>query len=332
MAYSKSISVLGSGSWGTALALQLSGKNSEVKMWGRNPDNVKKINNSRENERYLPGVTLPNNIKLYSDLEKATDDSQNILIATPSNDFRNILIKLKSLDKKFNICWATKGFEVDTGLLPHNICEEIFSSKQNMAVISGPSFASEVAQKKPTAVTVASNNPTFGQYIASNLSDMNFRAYTTQDITGVEIGGAVKNILAIGAGISDGLSYGDNARIALINRGLVEMQRLGVSLGADKNTFLGLSGMGDLVLTCTSNLSRNRRFGLAIAKGLSISRAKNEINQVIEGIDATAAVSKLSDKMSIDMPICKTISRIIFNDLKPELAAKELMSRDLQAE
>ena len=321
MTDSKSISVLGSGSWGTALALQLSGKNSEVKMWGRNPDNVKKINNSRENERYLPGVTLPNNIKLYSDLEKATDDSQNILIATPSNDFRNILIKLKNLDKKFNICLATKGFEVDTVLLPHN-----------MAVISGPSFASEVAQKKPTAVTVASNNPAFGQYIASNLSDINFRAYTTQDITGVEIGGAVKNILAIGAGISDGLSYGDNARIALINRGLVEMQRLGVSLGADKNTFLGLSGMGDLVLTCTSNLSRNRRFGLAIAKGLSISRAKNEINQVIEGIDATAAVSKLSDKMSIDMPICKTISRIIFNDLKPELAAKELMSRDLQAE
>ena len=332
MTDNKPISVLGSGSWGTALALQLSDKNSEVKMWGRNPDNVKKINNSRENERYLPGVKLPNNIKLYSDLEKATDDSQNILIATPSNDFRNILIKLKNLDKKFNICWATKGFEVDTGLLPHNICEEIFSSKQNMAVISGPSFASEVAQKKPTAVTVASNNPTFGQYIASNLSDMNFRAYTTRDITGVEIGGAVKNILAIGAGISDGLSYGDNARIALINRGLVEMQRLGVSLGADKNTFLGLSGMGDLVLTCTSNLSRNRRFGLAIAKGLSISRAKNEINQVIEGIDATAAVSKLSDKMSIDMPICKTISRIIFNDLKPELAAKELMSRDLQAE
>jgi glycerol-3-phosphate dehydrogenase (NAD(P)+) len=328
----KSISVIGSGSWGTALALQLSEKNNPVKMWGRNPANIKNINSTRENKRYLPGITIPNNIHLSSDLEEATEGSEIVLLATPSNNFREILIELKNLKRKFNICWATKGFEVNTGLLPHNICEEIFGKKQNMAVISGPSFASEVARKKPTAVTIASNDLTFGQYIASSLSDINFRAYTTQDITGVEIGGAVKNILAIGAGISDGLNYGDNARIALINRGLVEMQRLGVSLGADKNTFLGLSGMGDLVLTCTSNLSRNRRFGLAIAKGQSISKAKNEINQVIEGIDATAAVSKLSDKMNIDMPICKTISRIIFNGLKPQVAVRELMSRDLQAE
>ena len=194
-----------------------------------------------------------------------------------------------------------------------------FGQNQNMAVISGPSFAAEVAQKKPTAVTVASNNLIFSKHIASSLSDISFRAYTTKDITGVEIGGAIKNILAIGAGISDGLNYGDNARIALINRGLVEMQRLGVSLGADKNTFLGLSGMGDLVLTCTSDLSRNRRFGLAIAKGNAISKARSDINQVIEGIDATAAVFRLSRKMNIKMPICKMINRIIFEGLSQAL-------------
>lgn len=301
-------------------------------MWGRNSAHIETINKNRENKQYLPGIKLPENIQFFSNLKESIQDSDVVLIATPSQGFRNILINLKALGSEFDICWATKGFEVDTGLLPHNICEEIFGQNQNMAVISGPSFAAEVAQKKPTAVTVASNNLNFSKHIASSLSDINFRAYTTKDITGVEIGGAIKNIIAIGAGISDGLNYGDNARIALINRGLVEMQRLGVSLGADKNTFLGLSGMGDLVLTCTSDLSRNRRFGLAIAKGNSISKARSDINQVIEGIDATAAVFRLSKKMNIKMPICKTISRIIFEDLKPSLAVEELMSRDLQTE
>ena len=249
-------------------------------MWGRNSAHIEIINKNRENKQYLPGIKLPENIQFFSNLKESIQDSDVVLIATPSQGFRNILINLKALGNEFDICWATKGFEVDTGLLPHNICEEIFGQNQNMAVISGPSFAAEVAQKKPTAVTVASNNLNFSKHIASSLSDINFRAYTTKDITGVEIGGAIKNIIAIGAGISDGLNYGDNARIALINRGLVEMQRLGVSLGADKNTFLGLSGMGDLVLTCTSDLSRNRRFGLAIAKGNSISKARSDINQV----------------------------------------------------
>jgi len=303
-----------------------------VNVWGRNPSTIKEINKFRENRQYLPGIQLPKNIQFIDNLKEATKNSKEILIVTPSNGFRNILLDLKTLNRQFDICWATKGLEIDTGFLPHNICEEIFGQNQNMAVISGPSFAVEVAQKKPTAVTVASNNIKFSKHIASSLSDINFRAYTSNDITGVEIGGAIKNILAIGAGISDGLNYGDNARIALINRGLVEMQRLGVSLGANKNTFLGLSGMGDLVLTCTSNLSRNRRFGLSIAAGNSISKARNDIDQVVEGIDATAAVFNLSKKMNIEMPICKTIYRIVFDNLKPSLAVEELMSRALQAE
>jgi len=303
-----------------------------VNVWGRNPSIIKEINKFRENRQYLPGIQLPKNIQFIDNLKEATKNSKEILIVTPSKGFRNILLDLKTLNRQFDICWATKGLEIDTGFLPHNICEEIFGQNQNMAVISGPSFAVEVAQKKPTAVTVASNNIKFSKHIASSLSDINFRAYTSNDITGVEIGGAIKNILAIGAGISDGLNYGDNARIALINRGLVEMQRLGVSLGANKNTFLGLSGMGDLVLTCTSNLSRNRRFGLSIAAGNSISKARNDIDQVVEGIDATAAVFNLSKKMNIEMPICKTIYRIVFDNLKPSLAVEELMSRALQAE
>jgi len=303
-----------------------------VNVWGRNPSTIKEINKFRENRQYLPGIQLPKNIQFIDNLKEATKNSKEILIVTPSKGFRNILLDLKTLNRQFDICWATKGLEIDTGFLPHNICEEIFGQNQNMAVISGPSFAVEVAQKKPTAVTVASNNIKFSKHIASSLSDINFRAYTSNDITGVEIGGAIKNILAIGAGISDGLNYGDNARIALINRGLVEMQRLGVSLGANKNTFLGLSGMGDLVLTCTSNLSRNRRFGLSIAAGNSISKARNDIDQVVEGIDATAAVFNLSKKMNIEMPICKTIYRIVFDNLKPSLAVEELMSRALQAE
>ena len=303
-----------------------------MNVWGRNPSIIKEINKFRENRQYLPGIQLPKNIQFTDNLKEATKNSKEILIVTPSKGFRNILLDLKTLNRQFDICWATKGLEIDTGFLPHNICEEIFGQNQNMAVISGPSFAVEVAQKKPTAVTVASNNIKFSKHIASSLSDINFRAYTSNDITGVEIGGAIKNILAIGAGISDGLNYGDNARIALINRGLVEMQRLGVSLGANKNTFLGLSGMGDLVLTCTSNLSRNRRFGLSIAAGNSISKARNDIDQVVEGIDATAAVFNLSKKMNIEMPICKTIYRIVFDNLKPSLAVEELMSRALQAE
>ena len=303
-----------------------------MNVWGRNPSIIKEINKFRENRQYLPGIQLPKNIQFIDNLKEATKNSKEILIVTPSKGFRNILLDLKTLNRQFDICWATKGLEIDTGFLPHNICEEIFGQNQNMAVISGPSFAVEVAQKKPTAVTVASNNIKFSKHIASSLSDIIFRAYTSNDITGVEIGGAIKNILAIGAGISDGLNYGDNARIALINRGLVEMQRLGVSLGANKNTFLGLSGMGDLVLTCTSNLSRNRRFGLSIAAGNSISKARNDIDQVVEGIDATAAVFNLSKKMNIEMPICKTIYRIVFDNLKPSLAVEELMSRALQAE
>jgi glycerol-3-phosphate dehydrogenase (NAD(P)+) len=310
----------------------LAKKNRIVNLWGRESENINNLMQLRENKQYLPKFSLPKNIIIFSDFNAALQNAKEVLIAVPSDGLRGILLQMKAFHKDFDIWWASKGFEVSTGLLPHNICEEIFGEDQKMAIISGPSFAIEVAENKPTAVTIASKNKGFSKYLAANISDQSFRAYTSHDITGVEIGGAIKNILAIGAGISDGLNYGDNARIALINRGLVEMQRLGVALGADNNTFLGLAGMGDLVLTCTSNLSRNHRFGLAIAKGKTISEAKLEINQVIEGITATAAMHNLSSKMKIDMPICTIINDILFNNLNPENAAKTLMSRELQSE
>jgi len=291
------------------------------------------MQSSKENKIYLPNIKFPKNIKFFSSLEESLHGSEKICIALPSNCFRDILKKIQHIiTKNTKIFWATKGFEADSGKLPHVICEEVLGTINNMAVISGPSFAIEVAQKKPTALTVASENTKFADEIAHDLSDINFRAYTSNDVVGVEVGGAVKNIVAIGAGISDGLNYGDNAKIALINRGLVEMQRLGVALGANKNTFFGLSGMGDLVLTCTSNLSRNRRLGLAIAEGQSISKFQSETKQVVEGFHATSAVYQLSKKIGIDMPICDTIYQILVEKLNPQNAAALLMSRALQNE
>ena len=291
------------------------------------------MRSSRENKIYMPNIKFPKNINFFSSLEESLLGSEKICIALPSNCFRGILQKIKHIiTKNTKICWATKGFEIDSGMLPHEICEEVLGTTNNMAVISGPSFAIEVAKKKPTALTVASENTKFADEIAHDLSDINFRAYTSNDVIGVEVGGAIKNIVAIGAGISDGLNYGDNAKIALINRGLVEMQRLGVALGANKNTFFGLSGMGDLVLTCTSNLSRNRRFGLAIAEGKSISKFQSEAKQVVEGFHATSAVYQLSQKIGIAMPICEIIYQILFKKLSPQNAANILMSRALQNE
>ena len=251
----------------------------------------------------------------------------------PSSAIRQLFNEIFRIRNNIdNICWATKGIEVNSCLFTHAICEEVFGKNQKMAVISGPSFAIEVAEKKPTALTVASNSNKLATKIATSLSNENFRAYTSEDMVGVGIGGTVKNIIAIGAGVSDGLNLGENAKIALINRGLREMQRLGIALGADKETFMGLSGVGDLFLTCTSNLSRNRMFGIAVANGATVNDHKQKNEHIVEGIDATSAVYKLSSRMNISMPICETIYEILFEDLTPKAAAKKLMSRAIQQE
>ena len=287
----------------------------------------------RVNSRYLPGATFPDNVEAFVELDECLEDVGDILIVVPSHGFREILEAIKPLLKNgARICWATKGFELHTGKLPHVVAAEVLGAERPVAVLSGPTFAKEVGEGLPTALTIAANDAGFAQDLAVTLSGDNFRAYTSDDMVGVEVGGAVKNVLAIGAGMSDGLGFGANTRVALITRGLVEMMRLGVALGAKRETFMGLAGMGDLMLTCTDNLSRNRRMGLALAAGKSVEEAQEEIQQVVEGVLAAEAVQEVADKLGIEMPICHQVYRILYEGASPREAVGALMRRDLKSE
>ena len=286
-----------------------------------------------ENARYLPGVRFPPNLVANSNIEECVDGAHDILVAVPSHGLRETLTTIRPLlGSQSRVCWATKGFELHSGKLPHRVAAEVLGSDRPIAVLSGPTFAKEVGAGLPTAMTIAANDSEFADSLAKSLSSDKFRAYTSDDIIGVEVGGAVKNVLAIAAGMSDGLGFGANTRIALITRGLVEMKRLGVALGADQETFMGLACMGDLVLTCTDNLSRNRRMGLALAGGISIEEAKREIQQVVEGVLAAEAVKEVADELAIEMPICHQVYRILYEGTSPREAVTALMSRDLKAE
>ncbi len=294
---------------------------------------MKKIASDGINERYLPGVHFPDNLHPELDLTACLDNVQDILIVVPSHGLRDTLKTIKPmLAPDIRICWATKGFELSTGELPHQVAEDILGKNLPMAVLSGPTFAKEVAAGLPTAMTIAANDSEFASDLAEEISGENFRAYTADDMIGVEVGGAVKNVLAIAAGLSDGLGFGANTRVALINRGLVEMTRLGLALGAKQDTFMGLAGMGDLVLTCTDNLSRNRRMGLALAAGKTIEEAQEEIQQVVEGVLAAKAVHEVADRLGVDMPICLVLYRILYEDLAPREAVSALMGRALKSE
>jgi len=287
----------------------------------------------RENARYLPGVRFPDNLLPCPDLERCLDGARDILVVVPSHGLRETLQTIRPLlSADSRICWATKGFELASGKLPHRVAMEVLGDDRPMAVLSGPTFAKEVAEGLPTAMTIASNDKGFAAELATIISSDNFRAYTSGDIVGVEVGAAVKNVLAIGAGISDGLGFGANTRIALINRGLVEMTRLGVALGAEQETFMGLAGMGDLVLTCTDDLSRNRRMGLALAAGKDIDEAQREIGQVVEGVIAAKAVKAVADEHGIEMPIANEVYRILYEGASPREAVAALMRRQLKAE
>jgi len=288
---------------------------------------------ARMNTRYLPGAAFPENLDAVMELERCLDGVHDILVAVPSHGFRETLEAIKPLlANGARICWATKGFELHTGKLPHVVAAEVLGAERPVAVLSGPTFAREVGDGLPTALTIAANDPRFAQDLAVALSGDNFRAYTSDDIVGVEVGGAVKNVLAIGAGMSDGLGFGANTRVALITRGLVEMTRLGMALGARRETFMGLAGMGDLVLTCTDNLSRNRRMGLALAAGTSVDAAQEEIQQVVEGVLAAEAVHEVAEKLGIEMPICHQVYRILYEGASPREAVGALMRRDLKSE
>ena len=286
-----------------------------------------------ENTRYLPGVPYPPNLKPSPDLAVCLDGVRDILMAVPSHGLRDTLAAIKPfLQPDSRICWATKGFELHSGKLPHQVVAEELGDDRPVAVLSGPTFAKEVAEGLPTAMTIAASDEAFAQALAAALSDDNFRAYTSDDIAGVEVGGAIKNILAIGAGMCDGLGFGANARVALITRGLVELTRLGIALGAQQETMMGLAGMGDLVLTCTDNLSRNRRMGLALASGMTIEQAQEEIQQVVEGVLAAQAVKEVADNLGIEMPICHQVYRILHEGASPREAVGALMGRELKSE
>ena len=294
---------------------------------------MKKVVSDHANERYLPGVSFPDNLHPELDLSACLDKVRDILIVVPSHGLRETLKNIKPMvEPDVRICWATKGFELSTGELPHQVAEDVLGAERPMAVLSGPTFAKEVAAGLPTAMTIAANDADFASDLAEEISGANFRAYTADDMIGVEVGAAVKNVLAIGAGLSDGLGFGANARIAMINRGLVEMTRLGIALGAKQETFMGLACMGDLVLTCTDDLSRNRRTGLALAAGKTIEEAQEEIQQVVEGVLAAKAVKGVAERLDVEMPICLTIYKILYEGLAPRDAVTTLMSRALTSE
>jgi glycerol-3-phosphate dehydrogenase (NAD(P)+) len=325
--------VIGAGSWGTALALQFARRGHAVRLWGRDNSQLESMVRDRENRRYLPGAAFPQTLSAVVELAAALADARVVLIAVPSHGLRETLLQLRPLlGDDARICWATKGFELTSGKLPHQVAAEILGDTRAMAVLSGPTFAREVGLGLPTALTIAANQPAFANELAAALSGDKFRAYTSADMIGVEVGGAVKNVLAIGAGISDGLGFGANTRIALINRGLVEMTRLGVALGASQETFMGLAGMGDLVLTCTDNLSRNRRMGLLLAAGKSIDAAQQEIQQVVEGVLAAKAVRQVARSLGVEMPICQQVHGILYDGVPAKEAVGALMGRALKPE
>jgi glycerol-3-phosphate dehydrogenase (NAD(P)+) len=322
------IAVIGAGSWGTALAMQFARAGSQVRLWSRSAAHAEAIAAAGINAAYLPDHQLPDGIRVTADLEAAVDGCRDILVVVPSHAFRAMLKSLAALDvSDKRIAWATKGFELDTGLLPHQVAREVLGDALPNAVLSGPTFAAEVAAGLPSALTVASRDSDYARRLARRIATDVFRAYTSADVIGVEVGGATKNVFAIGAGLCDGLGFGANTRIALITRGLAEMTRLGIELGAQRETFMGLAGVGDLVLTCTDNLSRNRRFGLALARGTDAESALREIGQVVEGYFAARAVREVAAEHGVDMPIIEQIYRVLYEGLQPRDAVRELMQR-----
>jgi glycerol-3-phosphate dehydrogenase (NAD(P)+) len=327
------IAVLGAGSWGTALAILAARNNCQTLLWGHNLEHIASLKAAKQNHRYLPGALFPESLQVTSEIEEAATFSHLLLIAVPSHAFKDTLIKLRPhLPSTIKIAWATKGFNTDHGFLLHQTVENILGPDTPAAVLSGPTFAKEVADNLPTAITIASTNNSFAEQLATIMRNPEFRVYTSSDIIGVQIGGAVKNVLAIAAGIADGLGFGANTRAALITRGLTEIQRLGLALGGKNESFIGLSGLGDLILTCTDNQSRNRRFGLAIGQGKDQESAISEINQEIEGIATAEKTYLIARKYDIEMPITEQVYNVLYQGLEPIIAVQNLLQRQQKAE
>ncbi len=330
---SGTVTVLGAGSWGTALALLLARNGHVTRLWGHRSDFVEQLQSQRENRRYLPDFKFPSKLTVLGDLSEALVGAALVLVVVPSHAYGQMLRRIAPyLGPGTGFAWATKGLERGTGRFLHQVTLEVLGKTRPTAMVSGPSFAREVAAGMPTAITVASSDEVHAQAVASLLHGSSMRAYTSMDVVGVEIGGAVKNVLAIAAGVSDGLGFGANARAALITRGLAEMVRLGEAVGGRRETFMGLTGVGDLVLTCTDNQSRNRRFGLAIGQDRSCSEALAAIGQVVEGAMAARELMRQARKHHIEMPITEQVDRVLHAAQSPRQAVEILLSREPKAE
>lgn len=325
--------VIGAGSWGTALAIAIARNDHPVKLWGRDPEHMRAMQETATNERYLPGLPFPASLEIESDFASALKQAKHVLVSVPSVAFTETLEKLKEfIEPGTAISWATKGLTPQTGRFLYDTAHDILGDAHPLAVISGPSFAAEVAKDLPTAVTVASPDAELFQQLAKLMHRPTLRVYTTDDILGVQVGGTVKNVLAISAGISDGLGYGANARAALITRGMAEILRLAASLGAQTETMMGLAGIGDLILTCTDNQSRNRQLGLAIGRGLTVEEAVSEVGKTVEGMSAAREVLMRAQQAGIEMPIVEQVCKILFEEHDPRNAVQALLCREQKAE
>ena len=327
------ICVLGAGSWGTALAILAARNGCNTLLWGHESEHIKNLEKDKKNQRYLPDFVFPEKLKVTDNLQQAATFSSLILISVPSHAFKDTLLKIKPfLTSSSKIAWATKGFNPEDGSLLHSLVEQTIGKQIETAILSGPTFAREVAADLPTAITIASKSAQFSAQLANIFHNQRFRTYTSSDIIGVQVGGAVKNVLAIAAGIADGLGFGANTRAALITRGLNEIIRLGSKLGGHPDTFMGLAGLGDLILTSTDDQSRNRRLGLALGRGTNKQKALEEIGQEVEGVSAARETYLLSQKLGIEMPITEQIYKVLYENLDPRLAVQNLLKRDQKSE
>lgn len=328
------LAVLGAGAWGTALALLLAQhEDVSVHLWVHRPANADALQHDHENKHYLPGRPLPENIFPDSNLARCLEGADGVLIAVPSHAFREVLTHaIPHFKENVQLAWASKGLDSTTNALLSDVVGELLGKEYPFAILTGPSFAKEVAQGKPTAVTLAYNNEACALFWQEYLHTGSFRVYIMPDYIGAQLAGAVKNVLAIATGIADGLGLGANTQAALITRGLIEMTRLGMAMGAHSETFMGLAGMGDLILTCTDNQSRNRRFGYAIGQGRTIMQAMDEIDQVVEGLGTTKLVHELAKSRGIEMPITEQVYQVLYQKLLPEKAVEALLSRKAKEE
>jgi glycerol-3-phosphate dehydrogenase (NAD(P)+) len=325
------IAVIGAGAWGTALAIQLAKKHG-VSLWGRNQASLNAIADSRVNGKYLPGITLAPTILVTSQFDLAIAEADIALIVTSTSGLAASVERIHNIAPATPIIWACKGFDRATGKLPHETVASMISEGCFYGALSGPSFADEVARGLPCALTLAANDSAFATSMTAELSGNALRVYSSPDVIGVELGGALKNVMAIAAGISDGMKLGLNARAALITRGLAEMVRLGTAMGGKAETFMGLTGVGDLILTATGNLSRNRRVGMLLAEGKSLPNILAELGHVAEGVNSAETASKLAKLHGVDMPITEAVNAVLFAGANPQDAVKALLSREVKAE